>query len=508
MNLRRVLPTACLSVLAAASPAHAAGWAPAGTITPTDQAGAGQLDGSVDAAGNALFAWNSGLAGQPISYRSRTAAGQYSDIAQIPSKTAGLPEYSHSTANGDAIAAWVERQDDQSFNYRLLKASVRQAGGGFGDPQTVFDAGPDGFICWQKSATADSGESVLLFGVGRGQPNGDSCPVFAAVRAAGATGFGTPTPLPGPPADYRPQIALDTAGNGLIAWRSQATTAVQVARYTAGGTLSAPQAVAVPGETVPRFDGPVVLSVSRPTGRAVIGFPSTANGGDSVHVGAATGTTATGFSQPVVLSGPADLSSAQIGPFFDAAAGDDGTLALTWRASGRRKTRTQVAYVPGTRTDLTVRRTTSVSGNSVQTPRVVVAPNGRVTVAWLRLTGNAGRAIEAASANGGRFSRPQRIYGNDVVPNPQPVLKLDSRGDQFLVWATGVGNHTAVDSARASARTGRFGRAQPVLRARTSIRELVRDFLVLPGPSGSMFTAVQRARSTASFWDLRSYGVK
>jgi hypothetical protein len=509
MTLARVLSATTVALLAAAAPASAADWVPAGAVTSPDQA-ATSLDASVDASGNALFAWNQGSFGGPILYRSRTAAGQYSDAAQIPSKPGGPAEFSHSTANGDAVAAWVERQDEQTFNYRLLKASIRHGGGGFGAPQTVFDAGPDRALCWERTATADSGETILLFGVGPQPPTGGSCPAFFAVRAAGASSFGPPTPLPGAPAD-RPQIALDAAGNGLIAWRSEGLTAVQVARYTAGGTVGPPQAVAVAGETVPRFEGPVVLRVSRPTGRAVIGFPSSA-GGDHVHVAAAVGTVADGFGEPQVLSGPADLSSGQLGAYFDGDAGDDGTLALAWRSSGRGKTRTQAAYA-GPTDSLTVRRTVSVSGYSVQTPRVVVTPQGRVTVAWLRLTGNATRALEAASADGGRFSRSQRVSNSNVVPRPQPVLELNSRGDQFLVWSSDIkGFHSRVDSAKASSRSGRFSRVINVLRTRTNslprTSELVGDFIALPGPNGALYTAVRRDKSSSLFWDLRSYGAK
>jgi hypothetical protein len=513
MNFHRLLPTACaVAFLAAAAPASAADWAPAGTITPPEL-GSVYLDGAIDAAGNALFTWDDGPTGGPVRYRTRPAGGPFGDIATIPANAGSMPDVSHSTANGDAVAAWVERQDEQAFNYRFLKASIRQGSGAYGAPQTIFDAGANGFICWEQTATAGSGESILVFGVGSGQPNGDSCPAFVAVRAPGAGSFGTPTPLPGPPADYRPEIALDAAGNGLIAWRGQRLTAVQVARYTAGGTVSPPQAVAVPGETVPRFEGPVVLRVSRPTGRALIGFPSSANGGDTVHVGAATGTVTTGFSQPHVLSGPADLSSGQLGSYFDGDAGDDGTLALAWRSSGRGKTRAQAAYVGPDDEGLTARRTVSVSGYSVQTPRVVVTLQGRVTVAWLRLTGSARRALEAASADGGRFSRPQRVSSSNVVARPQPVLELNSRGDQFLVWSSDIkGFHSHVDSAKASSRTGRFSRVINVLRTRTNAlprtSELVGDFVVLPGPNGAMFTAVRRDESSSRFWDLRSYGAK
>jgi hypothetical protein len=249
--------------------------------------------------------------------------------------------------------------------------------------------------------------------------------------------------------------------------------------------------------------------VSKPTGRAVLGFPSLVGEG-RVRAAAAVGDTTSGFTAPAaVLSGPADLSSGQLGAYFDGAAGADGTLALTWRSSGRGRTRTQVAYVGPRESDLTSRRTESVSGYSIQTPRIAVTPGGRVTAMWLRLVGDGRRAVEAASADGGRFSSAQRISGTGAQARPEPVIELNSRGEQFIVWNTGTfapGATSVIESAKASSRTGRFGRVLDVLRARTNIGETAGDFHVLRGADGAMLAVVRRdRRSGPSRWDLRSY---
>ena len=515
MSLSRVLPTALAALLVTAAPASAADWTAEGLITPAEQS-VGNLQASVDSGGDALFAWNAGsfAAPNPLLFRARPRNGPFGDVGQIPAAPGGLPDFAASRANSDAAIAWTERRDEQTFNYPVVKAAVRKGDGGFGRPQTIVDAGSGATICWWEVAVADTGEAILSYGVGEEMRGFTSCRSFIATRVPGGDGFGAPAELPGGVVGDRPVIAFDSRGNALIAWRGENLTAVQVARYTAGGNVTPPQAVAVPGEVVPRFDGPLVLRVSEPTGRAVLGFPSSANGGQGVHVAASVGTVTNGFAEPQVLSGPADLSSGQLGAYFDGDAGDHGTLALAWRSSGRGRTRTQVAYVNGNETDLTVDRTTSVSGYSVQTPRIVVTPNGRVTVSWLRLVGDGARRLEASSANGGRFSRAQIVSGPRVDSRPQPVLEVNSRGEQFLVWSRSErnrGNHFVVESAKASSRTGRFGGTLDVLRARTSIGETAGDFIVLPGATrdGSMYAAVRRdRRSGGAYWDLRSYGEK
>lgn len=512
--LRLLAPTAGLAAVLAA-PAHAADWKAEGLLTPVDQTTI-TLDAAVDAAGNSVFVWDPMQQGGEFSYRARPRGGPLGDPAVIPSRAGQAPAVAGSL-NGDVVTAWTERRDEQRFNHPIVKASVRTAGGGFGDPQTVFDGGPDGTVCWTTTGIAPNGEAILAFGAAAATPDHSPAPCrpYAAVRAPGAAGFGEPVLLADTPADYLPSVELDAEGNGLIAFRGEQTTAVQVVRHPAGGGFTPPQSVAVAGEVVPRHQGRTILRVSQETGRAILGFPSQVDE-NRVHVAAAIGSTREGFpSAADVLSGPADLSSGQLGPYFDGAAGEDGTLALTWRSSGRGRTRAQAAYAEPADTRLTTRDTQSLSGYSIQVPRLTVTPSGRVTAMWLRLLGNGRRAVEAASAAPGeRFARAQRLTGGEVMPRPNPVIESNSRGEQFIAWnrsdALARADYSVIESAKASSRTGRFGRTLDVLRARTRIGERAREFDLHRSANGAMLATVKRSRletgSGGMFWDLRSYG--
>src|SRR3712207_8373090 len=62
------------------------------------------------------------------------------------------------------------RSSEGTFSYPILRAAVRRPGGGFGAPQTIFDAGDGNTVCWSRAAVAATGESILTFGVGPAGP--------------------------------------------------------------------------------------------------------------------------------------------------------------------------------------------------------------------------------------------------------------------------------------------------------------------------------------------------
>jgi hypothetical protein len=523
---RRAIVLACAAtLLLAAAPARAADWDAEGFITPPGEASF-ELDGAVDAAGNAFFAWRGPLHTGPgpgpttsdFRYRARLRGGPFGDIRTLPADNEEPTEIA-GAANGDVVMAWRERTDSQSLASpsRVLKAAIRPAGGGFGNAQTIYEGDPAGSVCWVNTGIAPNGEAVVLFGVTAEAGDVGRCLPHAAVRRPGEDRFGDAMRISDVAADYRPQIAFDGQGNALVAWRGPNTTTVKVARHGAGAGFEQLPDVAVTGETVPRLGGPLVLRVSQPTGRAILGFPTTADG-DRVRVGGAVGSVAGGFNPGEVLSGPADLSSGQLGSYFDGGAGGEGTLALTWRSSGRGRTRAQAAYVGPGEANLTSARTESLSGYSIQSPQMVVTEEGRVTVTWLRLLGNGRRAVEAASAEGGRFGVAQRLSSGDVLPRPRPLIAVNSRGEQFVAWNSRDPrppiSYSVIESAKASSRTGRFGRTLDVLRARTNINESAGEAKLYRAANGAMLAAVRRDRGEpdAPFfggspyaWDLRSY---
>ena len=479
--VRRAALLIVLSLLLAAS-AEAANWKRAGAIT---DGGAFPVDATVDREGDAVIAWQDE---RGLLERARPRGGPLTPKRTVTPVAREAPPVV-GNAGGEALQAWDEGVSGGTDTVREV-ATLRPAGGEFGQPQTLYETTPGERICQQASAMSASGEAIDVFTVSTlGARDQLACRVYAAVRSPGASQFADPVQLSDATARTL-QVALDDRGNGLVAWGDRLVHDIVVVRHPAGGGFEPAQTLGVPGEfAAPGAGGPLMLRVSPGTGRAIIAFPT--QGERSFTVAAAVGDTQTGF-------GPAGRISIGAASRFDLAAGADGTLAIAWRGTSQLK-RARVARLAPSVISLSNADRATFPGLHAVEVAVAVGDTGRVTVAWARLIAHGHhRSVEAATAPPSRqFTRPQTLsdQGEHLLAALQ--LATSSTGSQFLTWLEGKAGHQSVHWARAPAGTGKFGSAHPLARGERGIgAELYR------GARGAMLLVLQQDDA----WRLFTFG--
>ena len=116
---------------------------------------------------------------------------------------------------------------------------------------------------------------------------------------------------------------------------------------------------------------------------------------------------------------------------------------------------------------------------------------------WLRLVGQR----KARDRGAQRRRRPLRALTDigqlrEPAPVPSDRHQLARRSVHRLEKRRGArGGDSAIESAKASSRSGRFSRVLPVLRLRGSSGEVAEDFQLLRGADGAMLAVVRRDRS-------------
>jgi hypothetical protein len=494
-RLAVLLVALALLLLALGAPAQAERWKGAGSILTS---GGGAVSTTVDRDGDALFAVTT-PAGLFTRARPR---GEPIQARQLVTSTPAAPRVAGNAA-GQAVMAWSDtREPVQSTR---VMVALREPGRPFGAAQTVYDEGPEHYVCDRIGfAISDSGEAMVVFTAG--EVTSRVCRLMASVRPAGAERFGEPVELdPATASRARPQVAFDAVGNALVAWTrpgseniDEAPRDLHVVRYLpAAGGFQPVQSLAVPGETVGIYGKAPRLRVA-PGGAAILAWGSTS--ARTTRTVAAIGDTQAGFTPPEVLSGRASAES------VDAAVGADGTRAVAWRAGRAGAARVQVARAgPGAET-LTSGDTRTLSAKRASQVALAVTDRGRVTVVWSRhLKYPAPAAVEAATASPSRrFERAQVLStGSQGFPDV-PLIATNTNGDQFASWTEqrpGASERTQ-HWAMAPAATGHFREARQMLRARdVGLVQLYR------GARGAMLAVVLRPYIAHRVsWSLFTYG--
>jgi hypothetical protein len=467
----RLAAFAVLVFAAAAAPAAlGAEWRVRGSITPPDEQVVA-LDAATDAQGSLLSTWV--RPSEALAARARPSGGSFEDPQEVsmgPVNRTALAV----APGGEAILAWVESGS------RLLVAS-RGSDGRFGSPQVIVDGGLP--LGQPAVALAPTGEAVLTW---RATLSTGASVVRAATRSSGAEPFGAPGELGTGRLDD-PVVGLDAQGRGLLAFHDFGAGAVVVLRHPPGGGFGDRQLLAREGLRIAGSEHLPVLEVA-PSGAAVIAFTEGRPGRPitALHASGSFGTTSTGFRRHVTLSGPFARD-------LDVAIGPDDGMGVVWRANSGRFSKAQAAVRdPGD--GFFTLFTRRLSGRNARAPQVV-AVRGRVTVAWQRLT-DRGRRVEATSQrHDGVFPRYEAVSRHGVVAGP--ALEASETGEQFLGWTRG--RRGVVETAKASSRSGRFGR---VLRVRGS--SSADSVTLLPGDGGSMLLAF-RAVDPLLTWRLATY---
>lgn len=501
-------------VLGAAPAAHAADWRDGGLITDINK-NAQPVRAVADAEGNAAFAWSGYVQESSRPYVShRPAGGSLDTERRLSDDYASILPFAN--AEGDLLL--VSQEPVPGFRRLLARAGTVR--GPVGPAEPVFEGGEDERLCQFTAAVGPGGRAIVVYGVSPPWPpspasyDADRCSLRMRVRTARGAPFGPEARLSDPARTEAYQAGFDGSGRAIVSWTERPSDtrgmAIRTARIDPLGNVSGTQDVAVPGETSSAQATPRLRVAAN--GRALMVFAAERPGANGIHVAAATGDTESGFAPAEVMSGPAILQ-ANYGSDLDAAIGDDGTAAITWRAGREASAKVQGAIAgPAERLDSS--RTKTLSRAQARGPRVAVG-GGRGAFAWFRLVPGVGRSVEARSARPeSGFTRFQRLSTSVVTPRP-PQVETARSGAAWFTWGVRPESTTAfgvLEARKLTVRTGRYSRLLDVLRARTNIGEAIGFYSLVPLPGDAMLAVVARQRPASGgspprqFFQLRTYG--
>jgi hypothetical protein len=180
-------------------------------------------------------------------------------------------------SGGDLAGAFAYFSTDSS---KRVFASLRAAGGGFGDPIAVSP--PNTLPKFLDMSVAPDGEMVIVWN----QKEGGKHRLYGAVRAPGAPGFALLGAIsPAGAEDAWPTVAHRSDGGTVIAWVRDGRIAI--ATRPRGGSFGDPQIVGTEDGNTPRLargaGGTVVLSW-RGTGQKLWVLVDPPNGSPEVAV--------------------------------------------------------------------------------------------------------------------------------------------------------------------------------------------------------------------------------
>lgn len=224
---------------------------------------------AVNDAGDAIVGWlRSGAADTIVQVALRAGSGSFSS-EPLDLTTAGNASSVRVAINpaGDMVAAW-RRLDGAHY---IVQAAVRPAGGSFSPTASLSAAGASASL--GDVAIDAAGNALVVWD----RPSGAGQLVQLARRPAGG-GFAAATDLT--PADktaYAPTLALDPAGQVIVAWLIGADAIVQARAGTTGGTFEAPADLSATGHSAGSPDlaldasGRAIAAWQRPDGtRSVV----------------------------------------------------------------------------------------------------------------------------------------------------------------------------------------------------------------------------------------------
>jgi hypothetical protein len=219
---------------------------------------------AVDGAGDVTVVWESWAEGMTlIEAVERPAGGAWplpTVIGEEPTASSPEPWVAVDSA-GDAVAVWKKAE--------VIQSAYRVAGGSWGAPIAI--SGEESFV--PQAAMNAAGDATVVWMAHRG----GRYVVESAFRPAGG-GWESPTLVSQPGEEGGdPQIALDAAGDTLVAWRGEdaGTEYVRTATRPAGGSWEAPTDASSAGEEVQSIEDAV-----DPDGDAIVAWS-----GDGRQVG-------------------------------------------------------------------------------------------------------------------------------------------------------------------------------------------------------------------------------
>jgi PKD repeat protein len=381
-------------------------------------------------------------------------------------------------AGGDAVVAWQRSSGTDLF----AQASLRDAGTNFSSPVPLGPAGLSA-LGTPQAAIDGAGNAIVVWQ----QPDGFTLNtiVQAAVRPAGGS-FGAPVTLSATGSvSVHPQIAMNAAGDAIVAWEHLANqeVVIQAAVRPAGGSFAAPVDVSAAG---PQGEPPGVALDS--AGTATVVWTQTSAAGATAQ--SATRPAGGAFAAPVDLSATGQVSSPQVatngagetvavwervdtntrfvqaairpaGGAFSAPAdlsifgGDaiapqvaidaDGNAVAVWARFDGTTRVVQIATRPRDGT-FGLPGALSPAGGEARAPQVAVSPGGDIVVAWQRSDG-ANTIVQAVARRAGAgFGATADLSapGQDAI---EPQVGIDADGDAVAAWQRSDGMNTIVQGA-------------------------------------------------------------
>jgi hypothetical protein len=264
-------------------------------------------------------------------------------------------------------------------------------------------------------------------------------PAARAVAAGTPPSWSAPAAISEPGARaYEPQVAVDPAGDAVVAWMHWTGSAysVQVATRPAGGPWSAFATVSSPGAPASNAsvaidaDGDAVVAYQQYTGKDLIEVRTHAAG-------------ASAWSGSTTVSDPGREASEPEAAID--AAGDAVVLFLGADAAGH--TIVQATAEQGFGGEWGAPIPLSPAGSDAETASLAMDAAGDAFAVW-RHTGTASVEVqESQRPAGGSWSSPLRLSaaGQNAI---EPSLAVDPKGDVAVIWERFAGTDIAQVTTR------------------------------------------------------------
>jgi hypothetical protein len=350
----------------------------------------------------------------------------------LPTATLSLAgadaQYPHVAVDGHGNTVAVWRWYDGSN--QVIQAAHRPAGGSWGLPLTLSDAGQD--AGQPQVAVNERGDAVAVWW----RSDGNNTRVQAARRPAGGS-WGTPVTLSAEIKDaFEPQVALDRLGNAVVVWTrySETNDRVQVSRQPAHGSWSAPINLSAAGQNA---GAPQVAANGQGTAVAVWSRFDGSHGRVQAARRPAGGSWGTRFT---LSAAGQDAGNHQI------AIDEQGNAVAVWFRGDSSNNRVQTArQVPGGTWTSPVNL--SAPGGNANEPQIEFDGQGNSVAVWTAIDGTTRRVQTARRIVGGPWGSPLNLSatGRDAY---SPQLAVNAHGSTVAVWERSDGVNDRVQVAR------------------------------------------------------------
>ncbi len=365
-------------------------------------------------------------AGDGVHASSRAAYGSSSEqLLSAPEDSAGGSSVAVS-ASGTVVVAWVDHTTDR------YQVAIHRRGEAF---LTRIDAGPTGGTLPDSTSVAIDNAGDVLVGEAV-EASGGYKAVYAWLPAGSSFSETTISEASNEPS--APVVAMDGAGDAVIAWYDKSAGPHDIARVItrpAGGAFSAAQNLTASG---PEYDFNVAAAIGAGGQPAVIWQRGGVSPPYTVEA-----STSPGPSDP--LGAPQVISPPSSNNEYPAiAVGGNGEVVATWEHWGTTNAVDAASAMAG----VDLGAATAVSaGGSVGVPRVATDAAGNAVIAWGIDSLGEIESIDAVTrAAGGTVSPEIALSAPKEKIDPLDItfattVGMDSAGDALVGWE-GSAEHT------------------------------------------------------------------